>query len=36
MGEPMKQVEIDLGYELIFLATAGALIGGLRFGRKAS
>ena len=34
MGTSLKQAQIDLGYELLFLAGAGALIGGLTVGRR--
>jgi hypothetical protein len=36
MGAPIRQSEIDLGYELIFVAVAGALIGGLKLRPRAT
>ncbi|MBS0298095.1 MAG: DUF1761 domain-containing protein [Proteobacteria bacterium] len=32
MGEPIRGVAIDAGYELAYMIIAGALIGGLKFG----
>jgi len=29
MGSPIKQAQIDLGYELIFITVASALLAGL-------